>query len=198
VANAEFDKVDWSDEAVDSEWGFDGDYGFAYGFGTKYTFWEQMEGLTWGVLFQMKWINSEDTLNGAWSEAVGEGVYEVGSYRCDVDLDYYEMQIALGPTWQAMEGLCVYGGPFLHIVSGDLDDKCSETWAEFDNPGGTGTPLTGPFTDYDKESSDLEEESTFGGYVGTQIDVTAQMKAFAELMFTGDAWGFGVGAGWLF
>jgi len=28
--------------------------------------------------------------------------------------------------------------------------------------------------------------------------VTEQMQAFAEVMFTGDAWGLGIGAGWLF
>jgi len=198
VANAEFDKVKWSDEPTSDTWGFDGDYGFAYGFGTKYTFWEQMEGLTWGVLFQMKWINSEDTLSGTWSESVGDDAWEVGAYNNDVELDYYEMQIAVGPTWQAMEGLCIYGGPFLHIVSGDLDDKWNETYADYDNAQGTGSPLSGPFTDAGKESADLEEESTFGGYVGTQLDVTEQFKAFAEVMFTGDAWGLGIGGGWVF
>lgn len=198
VANAEFDKVKWSDDPTADKWGFDGDYGFAYGFGTKYTFWEQMEGLTWGVLFQMKWINSEDTLKGRDVDP-GEGdTWEIEDWSANIELDYYEMQIAVGPTWQAMDGLCVYGGPFVHIVSGDLDDKWNETFAVYDNPQGTGDPLVGPFVDAGKESADLEEESTFGGYVGAQFDVTEQMQAFAEVMFTGDAWGLGIGAGWLF
>ena len=197
VANADFDKVKWSDDPTADKWGFGGDYGFAYGFGTKYTFWEQMEGLTWGVLFQMKWINTEDTLTGRDVDDL-EGTYGIEDWSSDLELDYYEMQIAVGPTWQAMEGLCIYGGPFLHIVSGDLDDKWNETYAEYDNPGGTGTPLTGPFYDAGKESADLEEESTFGGYVGVQLDVTEQMKAFVDVMFTGDAWGLGIGGGWVF
>jgi len=196
VANAEFDKVDWSDEVTDDTWGFDGDYGFAYGFGTKYTFWEQMEGLTWGVLFQMKWINSEDTISGMDIEG-GEGYYDFEVWDDKVELDYYEMQIAVGPTWQAMDGLCIYGGPFVHLVSGDLDDSWTEAWAVFDNPEGTGTPLDSG-VDAGKESTDLEEESSFGGYVGAQLDVTEQMQAFVEVMFTGDAWGLGIGGGWLF
>jgi hypothetical protein len=198
VANVEFDKIKYDDGEVASGIGFDGDYGFAWGFGTKYTFWEQMENLHWGILFQMKWVNSEDTLAGAEVEDLGDGVWEIETIRSDAEFDYYEMQIAVGPTWEAMEGFCIYGGPFLHMVSGDLDNDFSETVATYDNPNGAGTPLTGPTTLSGKESSDLEEESTFGGYVGAQLDVTEQMQVFAEVMFTGDAWGIGGGGGWLF
>jgi hypothetical protein len=198
VANAEFDKVRYDDGEVASGIGFNGDYGFAWGFGTKYTFWEQMENLHWGILFQMKWIDSEDTLRESEVEDLGEGVWEIEQFSADFEFDYYEMQIALGPTWEAMEGLCVYGGPFLHMVSGDLDARATGTTATYDNPDGTGTPLTGPTAFSEKESNDIEEESTFGGYVGAELDVTEQMKVFAEVMFTGDAWGIGVGGGWLF
>jgi len=192
VANAEFDKVE-GDDGDDDKLGFDGDYGFAYGFGTKYTFWEQMEGLKWGVLFQMKWINTEDTMSFTFAETVDIGETPVPgttTEALDLELDYYEMQIAVGPTWQAMDGLCVYGGPFLHFVSGDADGDLTGTWDD-----GAGTTLT--FTP-ESWSDDLEEESTFGGYVGAQLDVTEQMTAFAEVMFTGDAWGLGIGGGWVF
>ncbi|MBN2130001.1 MAG: hypothetical protein JW741_10915 [Sedimentisphaerales bacterium] len=197
VANAEFDKIETDDpnDPGDDNIGFEGDYGFAYGFGTKYTFWEQMEGLTWGVLFQMKWINSEDTLKGSDFEE-GEGYY-FETWSDDLELDYYEMQIAVGPTWQAMDGLCIYGGPFVHLVSGDLDVDYSESWAVYDNPEGTGTPID-EGSESGSDSGDLEEESSFGGYVGAQFDVTEQMQVFAEVMFTGDAWGFGIGGGWVF
>ncbi|MCJ7729284.1 MAG: hypothetical protein MUO27_05340, partial [Sedimentisphaerales bacterium] len=62
---------------------FDGDYGFAWGLGTKVTFLKQ-ENLNWGALFQMTWTNSEDE---------------------DVELDAYDMQIAVGPTWKLSDTL---------------------------------------------------------------------------------------------
>jgi hypothetical protein len=196
VANAEFDKMEWSDDPNDEKWGFDSDYEFAYGFGTKYTFWEQMEGLTWGVLFQMKWFNPEDTVTWySYFLDLGEGAYEIGGEVETLELDYYEMQIAVGPTWQAMDGLCVYGGPFLHLVSGDVDGHWTESYAVYDSAG---TLVDSGVDDSGKWSGDLEEESTFGGYFGAQLDVTEQMTAFAELMFTGDAWGIGIGGGWVF
>ena len=93
-----------------------------------------------------------------------------------------------------MDGLCVYGGPFLHLVSGDLDEKWTDWYAVFDSEG----TVVDSDSESGKWSADIEEKSTFGGYVGAQLDVTEQMKAFAEVMFTGDAWGIGIGTGWVF
>jgi len=185
IANAEFSKIDWDNDPQDERYGFDGDYGFAYGFGTKYTFWEQTDDLHWGLLFQMTWIDTDGSADG--TEQSGEGTAFLDR---DIELDYYEIQIAVGPTWQATQSLCVYGGPFLSFPSGDFDEDY-RAYAIID---GTLTLVDGP----EKHSADLEEESMFGGYVGAQLDVTEQMTAFAEVMFTSDAWGLGIGAGWVF
>jgi len=128
---------------------FEGDNQFAYGFGTKVTFAED-DALTWGGLFQIDWTKSEDS---------------------DVEIDSYGIQIAAGPTYQ-MEGMGLYGGPFLHFVGGEVD-----------TPGGT---------------IDIEQESIFGGYVGAQFDIAENASWNIEYQLTGDASGIGVGIVWRF
>ncbi|MBN2130003.1 MAG: hypothetical protein JW741_10925 [Sedimentisphaerales bacterium] len=185
VADAEFGKIDWDGDSEDERYGFDGDYGFAYGFGTKYTFWQQTDDLRWGALFQMTWMDTDGSADVV--EETGEGTLLRDR---DVELDYYEMQIAVGPTWQATDRVAVYGGPFLHFLSGDFDE-------EYRGYGIVDDALVlvdGP----EKHSADLEEDSTFGGFIGAQFDLTEQAKVFTEVQFTGDAWGIGVGGGWWF
>jgi len=79
---------------------WDGGNEFAYGFGTKLTISEQ-DAITWGGLFQMTWIEGDDSVSGI-----------------DIDVDAYEMQIAFGPTYE-VDSMRIYGGPFLHLVDGD-------------------------------------------------------------------------------
>ena len=131
---------------------FDGDYGFAIGFGTKVTFFEQSPDLNWGGLFQIGWMQSKDT----WTFDV---------YSGDAEIDIYEIQIALGPTYQLKENVSLYGGPFLHFIGGDFD-------------------ITSGGVTY---SFDLEQESEFGGYLGTQVDLNENCSLYVEGQLTGDA-----------
>lgn len=112
AANGEFDKVE-NDEG-DSDVGFDGDYQFSYGFGTKCTFWQQQENLNWGALFQMNWLNTEDKI------LMGDDEDD-GASEGKIEIDTYEIQIAAGPNWKAADNLSIYGGPFLHFVDGTID-----------------------------------------------------------------------------
>ena len=139
---------------------FDGGGEFAYGFGTKATFTEQ-DAVSWGGLFQINWFEGDDSINGI-----------------DVDIDVYEIQIAIGPTYEA-ENIRIYGGPFLHLVDGD---------------GKIEAVL--PFFGLISEDFDVEQKSEFGGYVGTQIDITENSNVNVEFQFTGDAWAIGAGIGW--
>lgn len=148
-----FGRVGVAKSEVD-EFDFDSDYEFAYGFGTRVTITEQ-DAITWGGLFQIGWLEGDDTVLGA-----------------DVDIDTYEIQIAVGPTYEA-DKMRIYGGPFLHFVDGDLDVE------------GVG-------------SADIEQESEFGGYVGAQFDVAENTAASVELQFTGDAWAISAGIGYSF
>jgi len=142
--------------------GFDGGNKFTYGFGTKVTFIEQ-EPISWGGLLQINWFEGDDTISGF-----------------DVDFDAYEMQIAIGPTYEA-DSMRIYGGPFLHLVDGDLSASgVLPGWGAVSG------------------SVDIEQESVFGGYIGAQFDLAENTTASVEVQFTGDAWAITGGIGWGF
>jgi len=172
MANIQIDKV-----GTAKELGADGDYGFGYGFGTKYTF-RKEDSLSWGAMFQMDWASSEasGTVTG---DFFGTNV-EVA--KTDVEIDYYEIVIAVGPTYEMNEQLRIYGGPFFFMLDGEYDMKLTGKGGE----------------DGFKMSFDLEEASQFGGYVGAEYDLAENAPLFVELQFTGDSWGLGAGIGWKF
>jgi len=145
---------------------FDGSSEFAYGFGTKVTF-EQKDSVTWGGLFQIIWANSDDSLTG---DVPGYGIV-----TADLEIDFYEIQIAVGPTYK-MEGLSIYGGPFLHFIDGELDVSVL---------GVTGT-------------LDVEQESEFGGYIGALFDINENVSCNVEYQQTGDAYAICTGLLWKF
>jgi hypothetical protein len=150
--------------------GFDGSYGFAWGFGTKVTIWED-EDVSWGGLLQMTWVEPGDSsisLNGD------------SNYSGNAEIKFCEVQLAIGPTWQMDDNLSIYGGPFLHFVNGDLDFS-GETLDLGDRIGM-------------EASGDIEEKSQFGGYIGASLDAKERTSFFLECQFTGDAWGIGIGA----
>lgn len=156
AANGDFDEIEDGEDDI----GYSGDYEFSWGFGAKYTFWQQQEKINWGALFQMTWLSTEDDIT-------------MESGESKVEIDSYEIQVAVGPTWKASDNLSIYGGPFVHFLRGDIDFE-----------GG--------------ESDDLKEKSEFGGYVGAQANLTETALLFGEVQFTGDGWAFGTGVGWKF
>jgi len=155
------------------EFTFDADYGFAWGLGAKATFC-QKGNLAWGGLFQVTWVDPGRS-SLSWQNPEDPGDRLTGK----MDLDWREIQIAIGPTWQVRDGLCVYGGPFWLFVRGDLDVKSSYIF---------GTEMARLIC-----SHDVTEESEFGGYCGALWDVVRNTSLYAEYQFTGDAWGVGLG-----
>lgn len=149
--------------------GYDGSFGFGWGFGTRATFWQD-DKLSWGGLFQITWLEPD-----------GSSISLSGDteFTGDAEIDIREVQIAIGPTWRVEDNIRIYGGPFLHFVNGD-----------FDISGRTdlGTEILMETT------GDIEEESQFGGYVGAHLDVDQNTSCFIEFQLTGDAWGIGIGA----
>ena len=133
---------------------FNGSSEFAYGFGTKATF-SQQDSMTLGGLFQILWSEADDTILGI-----------------KTDVEYYEIQIAVGPTFD-YDGLSIYGGPFLHFVEGEID-------------------YAGVVT------SDIEQESEFGGFVGAQFDLAENASCCVEYQITGDAQAVCAGIAWRF
>lgn len=150
--------------------GFDGSFGFAWGFGTKVTIWEDKD-VSWGGLLQMTWVEPGDSSISLKGDS---------NYSGNAEIEFCEVQIAIGPTWRMEDNLSIYGGPFLHYVNGDLDFS-GETEEFGDRIGMVST-------------GDIEEKSEFGGYVGASWDENERTSCFIECQLTGDAWGIGIGA----
>ena len=159
---------------------FDGDDKFAYAVGCKRTLAKDEEsGTVWGTVFQFAQGSSEDTITttssayGTWGNGAVSipAPSEASSRRIDAELDWYAIQLAVGPTIPLCEGVCLYGGPFLHLVEADLEVKTSR---------------------YEYE---LEQHVELGGYVGLQAELgDPNVLLGAEFLWTGEAWGFGIGA----
>jgi len=171
-------KFDSSGEDLDLK--FDSDYVFAYGFGTRMTFWEQSPELKIGGLFQMSWANLNSTTQGTATELADGTSFETWSDSIEVDIS--EIQIAVGPTWTPMQGVSIYGGPFLHFVNGDLEAKYNYSYSD-----------DSPYSEMEtgKVSGDIREDSCFGGYIGAQVQLGENAFVSAEWMTTGDAEAFG-------
>jgi len=153
--------------------GLECSHGLAYGVGARATFWQEGN-IVWGGLFQILWHNPSD---GDIDLAPTDG--DPAKLSGDVELDLQEIQVAVGPTVN-LDGFSVYGGPFLHFVTGDLDIDAS------------GTDSFSAVNRVDL-SQDIREESEFGVFVGAQGEWDKDTGWFAEFQMTGDAWGIGIG-----
>jgi len=153
----------------DDEWtGYNFDNDFAWGWGTRYTFYEQ-DKVRWGASVQMNWLDTSWDL-----EETGE------DFTSEEQFDYstYDLIVAVGPTVD-MGGWSLYGGPYYYMVSGDLDVDESDIWE-------TGSETW-------KASADLEEDSNIGGFVGAQVGLKENCNLTTEFAFSGDGWAIGAG-----
>jgi hypothetical protein len=161
--------------------GFDSSYEFCWGFGSRTTFWEDGD-ITWGGLFQIIWQNPDGDIDVV--PVNRDPILGPERLTGDAELDFWELQIAAGPTWES-DNFRVYGGPFLHVVDGDIDldtsglDAVSALWQV-------------------TSSGDVREASQFGGYAGAQWLMHKNTIANVEVQFTSDAWAVGIGAVWKF
>jgi hypothetical protein len=154
-----------------------GDSDFAIGFGTKTTFFEK-DKLKLGGLFQASWAHSDA------QKFVNYSSYAASHMWSDeIHIDITEIQIALGPCYQLLEGISLYGGPFIHIVDGNVDGK----WHNL---------TTGAFIG--DESYDIDGTGRFGGYVGTQVEFAENISFSIEYQHTAAADAFGMGLIWRF
>jgi len=172
----------------------DWDTGFAMGFGTKATFWEDTN-LKIGGLFSASYTKMDIRVKyqgGIYDEYnMIEGWW---SYPSEGEMDLWELQFAIGATYELSPRFTVYGGPFWHYMDGEYDfDGQGYFASSLDglNPG-SGYPISAE-GDYD-----IEVNSQFGGYLGAQIDVTDNVVCNAECMLTGDAIGIGTSLIWIF
>ncbi|GEM_PF-2645354 len=92
---------------------FDASYDFAYGLGTKITLLDQGE-IQWGMVTQMSWFDLDDSY-----------IDRQTDNRVSEEVDGFEVKVGVGPTYTAMEGLHIYGGPMLHVLNQKWDDGFS-------------------------------------------------------------------------
>jgi hypothetical protein len=152
---------------------FDGDTDFGFAVQAKRTLHDNGSDTKWGTLFQYSRGKSSDTIQvAAGGQTFGRHAISMSAGKNNVDLDWYEVQLALGPAVQVNEDLCVYGGPFLHFLEGDLSIKDSSAQAEYE----------------------LQQLWELGGYVGAVLNIGSNASLSLEFLYTGDGWGAGVGA----
>ncbi len=146
----------------------------AIGLGVKATFFEEYN-LKLGGLFQANWAELDGKLYAKhWAASDF------------VEVDIAEIQIAIGMTCMLSDRVSVYGGPFVHFIDGELEDIFSEV------DTGTGGLLTSEY------SWDIEQESTFGGYLGTQMELAENCSLNIELQHTATANAFAASVAWRF
>lgn len=121
---------------------------FAWGVGAKATL-GRSEDWDWGIVCQLTALSGDET---------------------GTDIDVYEYQVAIGPTFK-LDQLSVYGGPFLHFLTGDADLTIGSS----------------------RFSLDLEQESVFGGYAGLSLQIDSRTSVAVEYQIMGDADALGAG-----
>jgi len=145
--------------------------------------WPDSEGLNfdndlvWGVgtrytFYQQDKVRWGATANMNWIDTSLEWKEYGGKEKND--LSAYDLLVAVGPTVD-MGGWKLYGGPFFYMFNGDFDNK--------------GTYPTYVW----KGTADVEEDSSFGGYVGAAIPLAENTDMTFEVEAISDGWAAGTG-----
>jgi opacity protein-like surface antigen len=143
---------------------FDSNTDFAIGGGIKATFYEEGR-LKVGGLIQVDWAELDGAIRPKdWPVADDT-----------VQFDLTQVKIAAGPSYELTDMVSIYGGPFLHFVRGDWEDVYSQI-----------DPITGGLLT-SKFDWDVEEDSIFGAYIGTQIEITENSTFMIEYQHTAAA-----------
>jgi hypothetical protein len=169
----------WLDETI-----YDSSTGFAVGFGTKATVWQPSPELGIGVLAQASWASVDYDILFEGYDYNGDSWWGVQSPG---QLDFWEVQLALGATYKLSDKFSVYGGPFYYWFSGDFTHKGSADYGYDDD-----------YFMAIKGSYDVEDTGCFGGYLGAQINATDNVAVNAECQVAEGALAFGTGLVWKF
>lgn len=159
----------------------------AYGVGTKMTFYEQGKWKVGAVALWRKYSWDGDVPTT--TETINWDYYNAPSDTSEMTIsgdweaDVSEIKIAVGPTYIINNWATVYGGPFWHSISGDLESNAS---------GSTGAPKTDATMDM-KANMEVEfKSSTFGAFVGLNVKIADNTSLNVEYEKGADSNMFGI------
>lgn len=155
---------------------YNGDTGFAIGFGTKVTFYKK-DKLKLGGLFQMSRASSEASL-------------DADSLPGEIKLNIVEMQIAVGPTYQLTDKIAIYGGPFWHFINFN-GSKIKESRNPAIDPSQAEQKIS-------HASYDIDNIARFGVYIGAQFEFLKNTFYCIEYQHTADANALAMSVRWKF
>jgi opacity protein-like surface antigen len=143
---------------------FDSNTDFAIGGGAKATFYEEGK-LKIGGLIQADWSE----LDGA----IRPKEWPVADDT--VQFDITKVRIAAGPSYELTDMISIYGGPFLHFVRGDWQDVYNQI-----------DPISGGLLT-SKYTWTVKEDSSFGVYIGAQMEISENSAFLIEYQHTSAA-----------
>lgn len=158
-------EIHWFDGEQKAEYNFDND--FAWGWGTKVTF-KKSNAVAWGAALHMNWLDT--------STSKTENISGSGLRRDEVSIDTYDTLLAVGPTID-MGGWKLYGGPFYYSLDGDYIRERNFFELNY----------------IEREDAHIEEDSSFGAFIGAVVDLADNADLTTELSFTSDGWALGIG-----
>ena len=134
-----------ADAGVDD---FNGD-DTVYGIGTKFNL-GQAGNIKFGGLAQF--------LTGSVDDIIG---------KTDIDVDFYELTLAVGPNCDIAKNVNVYGGAMFTLFNADIDA--------------------------DGMSADAEQSSILGGFIGVNLELTENLSTYVEYQASSDSSFIGTG-----
>lgn len=143
---------------------------FSFGGGLKFNIYRG-DKFSWGLTAQTSWLNID--FGGRYFKGAGT--------ETKTKIKVFNTQIATGPAYKLNDSLTIYGGPFFHFITGDVEMK--------DTVGGTTTTY---------EDSILEQDSIIGGFVGGQWEFYKQTLLNIECLFADSGYGIAGGIIWKF
>ena len=153
---------------------FESDYIPAICGGFKMTLYDDFR-LKLGGLIQANWANYEGQLTAP--------TWVAPDF---VSIDVQEVQIALGASYRWTDYISIYGGPVYHFVTGEFDD----TFVTKDEDTGDLQVV--------EYIWDIESNSNFGGYIGTQVDLNKHLYLNFEYQLVDSSDAFGANVVWKF
>lgn len=147
--------------------GFESRRELALGGGVRKTFFEEIA-LKIGGVVQANWTQFDGQL---------EASHWFGPHYLEVDM--LEIQAALGATYLYSDRVAFYGGPFVHLIYGDLEYVYSV--AEFSNL------VTWRF------DWDIDEDINYGAYFGARFMLRRDCSFNIEYQQTNNAYAIGAG-----